>query len=92
MMHAKHSPCLNPTLVSAPFVIAGTPEQTAVEVARLTKLAAALAEGDAAAAALKAAPGDESGLLLGMLKQWRQQRKQAVAAAIKSLTASAAVV
>jgi hypothetical protein len=72
------------------FLFADTPKQAAAEVERLTKLAAALAKGDAAAAAAKPAPGDESGLLLGMLKQWRQQRQQAVAAAIKALQGSAA--
>jgi hypothetical protein len=72
--------------------IAGTPEQTAVELERLTKLAATLAGGAAAAAAMKPAPGDEGGLQLSMLKHWRQQRQQAVAAALASLKATAAVV
>uniref|UniRef100_A0A383VSU2 SET domain-containing protein n=1 Tax=Tetradesmus obliquus TaxID=3088 RepID=A0A383VSU2_TETOB len=72
-----------------PPAFAGTSKQSAAEVERLTKLAAALAAGDAAAAAAKPAPGDESGLLLSMIKQWRQQRQQAVAAAIKGLQASA---
>ncbi|KAF6258740.1 hypothetical protein COO60DRAFT_1517225 [Scenedesmus sp. NREL 46B-D3] len=75
-----------------PPPFAGTPKQAAAEAERLTELAAALVEGDAAAAATQPAPGDEAGLLLGMLRRWRQQRQQAVAAAVETLKARAAVV
>jgi hypothetical protein len=86
-------PCLN--LVSTCIVrcisFAGTQEQLAAELQRLSKLASELSAGDATvAAAAAAAGGGRSDPLLSLLLQWRQQRQAAVAAEIARMSAAAA--
>jgi hypothetical protein len=58
--------------------LAGTLKETQAELARLRKLAATLASGDAAAAAAKPAAGDEGGRLLTLILRWREMRHAAV--------------
>jgi hypothetical protein len=67
----------------------GTPDDTAAELQRLTKLSSNLAAGDTAAAASAAAGGGKADPLLALLLQWRQQRQAAVTAEIARLSAVA---
>jgi hypothetical protein len=59
-------------------MLAGTLKETQAELARLQKLAATLASGDAAAAAAKPAAGDAGGRLLTLILRWLEMRHGAV--------------
>lgn len=67
----------------------GTPSEIMAEVERLEAVHASLEVGSAAAAAVTAVPADKDGVLLGMLRQWREQRKAAVKQEIRRLKALA---